>query len=62
MKLPDDITKSEMTSILHQLWKDYLPNEEATFIDQLDEEGLRFVFDVIGEKDEKKREQMRIKL
>jgi hypothetical protein len=58
MNLPDDITKSEITQILHQLWKEYLPNEEDVFIDQLDEEGLRFVFDIIGETDEMKKEEM----
>lgn len=59
MDLPTNITKEEMQTILHQFRAKYFPDEDGAFIDQLDEEGLRFVFEVIGEKDETKREKMR---
>jgi predicted transcriptional regulator len=36
-----------------------LPGEDLSFVDQLDEGGLRLFFDFIGEKDEGKREKMR---
>ncbi|MDR0650131.1 MAG: hypothetical protein LBG59_01655 [Candidatus Peribacteria bacterium] len=59
MHLPTDITIIEMQQLLHQLRTEYLPGKDASFIDQLDEEGLRFIFDILGEKDAQKREEMR---
>jgi hypothetical protein len=38
MNLPHDITKTEMIGILHELWNEYLPNEDGSFLDTLDEE------------------------
>ncbi|MDR0607442.1 MAG: hypothetical protein LBG52_03650 [Candidatus Peribacteria bacterium] len=62
MQFPTHITKEEMQQLLHQFRIDYLPKEEGTFIDTLDEEGLRFIFAMIGEKDEKIREDARNQL
>jgi hypothetical protein len=58
MHFPANTTPAEMQTLLHQLRNENFPDEDASFINQLDEEGLRFIFDVIGEKDEQKREGM----
>jgi hypothetical protein len=47
MNLPENITKAEMQQLLHQLRTEYFPNEDGSFLDQLDEEGLKFTFDII---------------
>lgn len=58
MHLPADITKKEMIQILQELWAEYLPREDLSFVEWLDEWGLRLLFDFIGEKDEEKRAVM----
>jgi hypothetical protein len=59
MKLPADITESEMKIILKEIRIDYAPEQSYDFIDQLSLENLKLLFDFISTKDPLEQDKKR---
>ncbi len=58
MRFPDNTTIDEMKYLLIQLWQEYIPESNHSFLLSLNEEWCNLVLDLVTTKDESKRNEI----
>ncbi len=58
MRFPTDTSLNEMKLLLSQLWQEYIPESDHSFLLSLNEEWCNIVLDLVTTKDESKRNEI----